>query len=86
MNELFPLNKNTYDLRNKRCWETSNVRTVSYGTETLLFRGQKIWQIIPDTIKESNSLNEFKQKVRHWNPIGCTCRLCLNYVNNLGFI
>ena len=86
MIELFPLNKNTYDLRNKRCWETSNVRTVSYGTETLLFRGQKIWQIIPDTIRDSISLSEFKQKVRHWNPIGCTCRLCLNYVNNLGFI
>ena len=37
--ELFPVNENHYDLRNKRCWETSNVQTTCYGTETLVFRG-----------------------------------------------
>ena len=39
--ELHPSHENTYNLRNQRCWQTFNVRTVCYGNETLLFRGQK---------------------------------------------
>ena len=41
MQELFPKYANPYNLRNNRCWQTANVRTVGYGTETLLFQGQK---------------------------------------------
>ena len=36
--ELHPSHENTYNLRNQRCWQTFNVRTICYGTETLLFR------------------------------------------------
>ena len=43
MQELFPTHESNYDLRNKKHWETSNVRTTCYGIETLLFRGQNIW-------------------------------------------
>ena len=39
MQELFPTNENKYNLRNERPWQTFNVRTVGFGTETLLFRG-----------------------------------------------
>ena len=28
--------------RKKKCWETNNVRTGHYGTETVFFRGPKI--------------------------------------------
>ena len=84
--ELFPVNENHYDLRNKRCWETSNVRTTCYGTETLLFRGQKTWQLLPTSIKESKSLPEFKNKIRNWRPEGCTCKLCKEFIHDLGYI
>ena len=50
--ELFPRYDNSYNLRNNRCWKTSNVRTVGFGTETLLFRGQKTWQLLPESIKK----------------------------------
>ena len=41
MQELFPNYANPYNQRNNRCWQTANVRTVSYGTETLSFQGQR---------------------------------------------
>ena len=41
--ELFLVYDNPHNLRNNRCWQTSNVRTVGFGTETLLFRGQETW-------------------------------------------
>ena len=41
MKGIFKENTNTYDLRNKRCWEPTNVRTVRYGSETIRCRGAK---------------------------------------------
>ena len=86
ISELFPLHNSSYNLRNNRCWKTSNVRTVAYGTETLLFRGEKTWNLIPEYIKNASTLNEFKKKIKQWEPAGCTCRLCKVYIVNLGFI
>ena len=84
--ELFPTYENKYNLKSQRCWQSSNVRTVNFGIEALLYRGQKTWQLLPGSIKNSNSLNEFKAKIKNWTPIGCSCRLCKTYVHNLGFI
>ena len=86
MLNLFPSIENAYNFRNQRCWESHYVRTVGYGTETLLFRGKKTWQLLPESIKKIKSLAEFKIKVKNWLPEGCTCRLCKTYINNVGFI
>ena len=56
------------DLRNKRCWETLNVRTVIYVTETIRYRGPKTWELVPTKIKECKSLKEFKDKIKQWKP------------------
>ena len=70
--EMFKVHDNVYDLRKKRCWETSNVRTVHYGTEIVLFRGPKIWDMIPVYIKDSTNLNVLKTKIKQWKPLDCT--------------
>ena len=86
MQDLFVDNANPYDLRAKRCWETTNIRTVSYGTETIRYRGPKTWDLVPSQIKEAKSLSEFKSKIIAWKPLECTCRLCKNFIPELGFI
>ena len=63
-----------------------NVRTVYYGTETISFRGPKIWALVPEDIRASNTIEEFKSKIKGWGPEGCTCRLCKVYVQNIGFL
>ena len=75
-----------YDLRNKRNWEVSDVKTGAYGTETIRYRGPKTWELLPSDIKNTQTLADFKSKIKNWKPHGCTCRLCLNYVYHLGFI
>ena len=86
MQELFTEKINKHDLRNKKCWESDNVRTVRYGTETIRYRGPKTCELVPTVIRESKSLNEFKDKIKKWKPNGCTCRLCKSYIYNHGFI
>ena len=84
--EIFNANECQYDLRNKRHWETTNTRTVLYGTETIRYRGPKTWDILPQIIKDSKTINEFKAKIKTWKPFDCTCRLCKTFVPELGFI
>ena len=86
MQELFSEQIISHDLRNKRCWQVVNVRTVCNGIESIRYRGPKIWESLPINIKESKSLAEFKMKIKTWKNPNCTCRLCKTYVANLGYI
>ena len=38
------------------------------------------------SIQNSETLSQFKARVKNWIPEGCTCTLCKIYNNNLGFI
>ena len=86
MKNIFSEATNPYNLRNAPEFNTSNIQTVHNGTETISFRGPKIWSLVPQEIKKSTSLLEFKNKIKHWKPDGCTCRFCRTYIYNLGFI
>ena len=86
MKNIFQTSNNPYNLRNKNPFKNHNIRSVYCGTETISFRGPKTWALIPEEIKSSNSLEEFKRKIKEWEPLGCTCRLCKIYVNNIGFL
>ena len=83
---IFPLANNPYQLRNKQTYQTENIRTVAYGSETIAYRGPKTWDLVPDNIKMSESLHAFRTKIRQWKPQGCSCRLCKTYIANVGFI
>ena len=62
-----------------------NPRSVRYGTETLRSLGPKIWNLLPNEIKNSQSLAIFKTKIKSWTPTSCPCRLCKLYLPGLGF-
>ena len=57
-----------------------------YGTETVFFLGPKIWDILPNEIKNSKTLHIFKAKIKSWILADCSCRLCKIYVAQVGFI
>ena len=86
MKQVFPEREIPYNLRNLNSFQSTNVSTVFNGTETVAFRGPKIWATVPEDIKNSGSLTRFKEKIKNWEPNGCTCRLCKLFVHNLGFI
>ena len=86
MQDLFTKNQCNYELRNKRLWEPTNARTMTYGTETVTFMGPKIWDLIPTEIKKANSLTTFKSKIKQWKPYGCPCKLCKVFIPQLGYL
>ena len=84
--DLFTYKTHNHELRNKRLWQVRNVKTGIYGTETVSFMGAKIWELIPNDIKDSNTLQEFKRKVKLWKPCGCPCKLCKIFIPDLGYL
>ena len=76
----------SYNLRKSLICGSYKIKTVSYGTETITYLGPKIWSIIPDEIRESASLETFRQKIKLWKPNSCPCRICKKYIANVGFV
>ena len=66
-------------------FQTFNVHTVSWGTETLSHLGPQIWKMIPIALKKSR-FPTFKKAIRSWKPAKCPCRLCKFYLAGVGFI
>ena len=86
MDEIFLKRSVTYNLRNANTFLLPMVHTVNYGTESVRYRGQRIWHSLPQEIKDSSSVQQFKNKIKYWNNEGCDCRLCRQYIPRLGFL
>ena len=75
-----------YNLRNITDFTIPAIRTVYHGSESISFLGPKIWNMLPDRLKNANSLEIFKSEIKKWTPENCPCRLCRLYIQNVGFI
>ena len=85
MNELFPLKENYYSVRNQRDFKKTSINTSSYGISSLRFFAEKIWNKIPNDIKDLNTISEFKAKIKNWTPI-CQCKSCKIYIKDVDYI
>ena len=81
MKNVFPPSTSSnYDIRSRL------VKTVYYGTETLLYLTLKVWELIPKNIKSLESLSKFKKVTKYWKPDVCFCRLCRLHISQVGFV
>ena len=62
LNDIFKIKTHNYDVRNDTIFESRKVNSVYNGTETVSYRVQKTWNIIPDHIKTLPTVIEFKKK------------------------
>ena len=62
-NGAFMIRNNNYSLRNFQCLYSANKRTVKYGTETVTYRGPKIWNLVPEKTKNASSFDIFKKEI-----------------------
>ena len=86
MNEVFRQRENIFNLRNGNQFVLPRIRTVKFGSETISYRGAQLWQRLPHEIRNVESLLQFKSKIKEWSAEECVCRLCQNFVPNLGFL
>ena len=60
-----------HDIRQNFEFQTVNIRTVRYGTESLTRLANKIWSIIPREEKNAPTLESFKQQIKLWQTTNC---------------
>ena len=70
MKELFAPKMSRYDFRNNNLFNRRGVSSVWHGTELMSYLGPKICDSLPNEIKEPESLNAFKFKIKRWVPKG----------------
>ena len=61
MSDLFKLKETKYNLRNGSVLVSSNMKTTTYGINSITLLAPNIWEFVP--IKISKSLNIFKHKI-----------------------
>ena len=86
MDFMFERRNNTYNLRNFQELAMKRKKTVNMGLETLNYRSPQLWSILPDNLKQIDSLVQFKESVRKWNCIDYPCRLTKLNLPNIGFL
>ena len=86
MCDIFETRNLDYNLRSQRDFIRTRVNTSSFGLSSLKYLATKIWDIAHYEIKLVGNLNLFKKKIRNWEPKGCHCRLCKQYLHGVGYV
>ena len=76
---------------NMQTWSQSGflvpqINTVFFGQNSVRCLGPIIWNSLPLTLRNIYSFSEFKFLIKNWEPTNCPCRLCKNYIPNIGFV
>ena len=57
INNVFELKSASYNMRRQNLFRSRSVHSVRYGTDSLTYLGAKIWDIVPQVIKNMHYLN-----------------------------
>ena len=63
MTEIFEFKDHSSDLRKNNYIERKIIKSCKYDSETITSLGAKLWDILPENIKEE-SLKDFKKPIR----------------------
>ena len=57
-----------------------------YGSNSIRYYDPMIWSLVSEEIIYTNSLDKLKTEIRRWKPNDCPCRVCENYIADVGFL
>ena len=86
MDSMFERRNESYKLHNFQEFLTERKKTVHYDFETLSYRSPQLWSLLPENIKEVESLKITKRKVKNRICDDHPCRLCKPFFQNIGFL
>ena len=87
MTEIFSHNGNIKGTRSGDTFARPNVDTVKKGDRSLRSFGPIVWNtMLPEKLKASPSLDDFKNSIKSWIPDNCCCELCKTYVQGIGYV
>ena len=85
MCDVFNTRNLDHNLRSQIDFIRTRVNTSSFRLSSLKYLAIKIWDIVPYEINSVGNLSLFKKKKRNWEPKGCHCRLCKQYLHGVRY-
>ena len=64
LSDVFKVLDKPYNFRRNTIFDSRNIHTEHFGIDSLSYLGPKLWSQIPNYIKNSESLNIFKSKIK----------------------
>ena len=86
LKELLSFNVRNYNLRNQSTLKRIKTNSMYFGSKNLSSVAPKIWDLVPDSFENENSLERFKDRIKTWTSDKCQCRICKLYIGQVGFI
>ena len=83
VSELFSFSNVNHSLRSDSQFHQPSTNTVWNGQENISYLRSKIWNMVPEEMKEKSSLFAFKREIKQWVPNSCSCRICKNYLPDI---
>ena len=84
---FFQPKKLSYNLRKGSILNLPRTQSTYFGTNAIHFRGSLIWNNLPAKVKSSNSVFEFKTKIKNLGNIDCasnvierSCDICKDFL------
>ena len=74
MHEIFEQRNIQCNLRSQTDFQLASVKTVDCGLRALRYLSPKIWNIVPFEIKNSETLSQYKMRIKSWKPTHCPCQ------------
>jgi hypothetical protein len=74
--DLFEKKDSFYDMRCAISLKQPICNTVSNGLNSFRYKGAKLWNDLPNDIKNVITLEEFKILIKTWKGPKCLCVMC----------
>ena len=76
VSSLFTERESEYSLRRNHSLIIPPYNTISFGKQSIRYTGPKVWNSLPNNLRQTTSLKEFKNLISTWSGTNCTCSLC----------
>ena len=74
--KVFKPKQTSVNLRGQLLVKLPPCKTVTYGTNSLVFNASIMWNALPNKFKCLQSVSLFKNHIKEWEGSSCTCNLC----------
>ena len=85
MEGVFEFTDVPYNLKNQSKCNRSILRTERYGIETASSIDPKLCDKVPTQIKNSKSLEGFKERIKSWIAKNCPCKICKLFIKHVSY-
>ena len=76
LHDLVTIKKSSYSFRYNNTVNIPRVKTTRYGLHSLRYGAAKLWNELPNDLREGISLNNFKNLISKWDGDECSCSFC----------